>query len=232
MRTAFPMVLGLLALVPRGASACPAAEPNGTTRYLTQSYAVGIAHGAGGALGDGVHADAIRYSETNGALMDLMFGAPIRLVTDTRKRIDCNAGACTFLDVTLWTPRFNRFGGGMYTAGVSFPFAHGQQEGPAIFQLGVAIGFFDDGATRHARDALVLAVAVPIMSRLHARMRADLNIYGAMPKSVMPQFKKNSPMSAGLTADLGSVLQLTADIERYDFLRGGLGWFVGAAAKF
>ena len=48
----------------------------------------------------------------------------------------------------------------------------------------------------------------------------------------MPQFKKNSPMSAGLAFDVGSVLQLTADAERYDFLRGGPGWSLGAAAKF
>jgi hypothetical protein len=119
-----------------------------------------------------------------------------------------------------------------YSAGVSFPFDYGRPEGNAFVQLGIAIGFFDDGTSRHARDAIVVATAVPITRRLHARMRVDLNLYGAMPTKALAKYKKNSPISAGLTADVGDVLQLTADIERYDFLRGGLAWSLGAGAKF
>jgi len=225
--------LGVLALAPRVASACPPAEPHGTTRYLTHGYAVGATHGVGGALGEGVASDSLRYSETNGAVMDLLFGAPMRLV-DSRipKPIDCAAGACTYLDATLWTPSFQRLAGGLFSAGVSFPFERERPEGPTIVQLGVAIGFFDDGAAKHARDALVVSAAVPMTRRLHARMRMELNLYGAFESKELAKYRRNSPMSAGVTADLGSWLQLTADVERYDVVRGGVGWSLGAAARF
>jgi hypothetical protein len=227
------LILGLLVLGPRVADACPPPSSSSTSRYLVPSYALGLAYGVGGAVGDGVRADAIRYSETNGAVKDLMFGAPMRLVSDTApKRVDCASGACTYLDVTLWTPGFDRVAGGMYSGGVSFPFERERAEGPSIIQLGVAIGFFDNGERRHARDAIVIAAAVPITPWLHARMRVDLNIYGAMPNKVLAGYHKNSPISAGLTADVGDAFLLTADIERYDFVRGGVGWSLGAAARF
>lgn len=234
MRLVSALILGMSLLAPRESAACSfVVDPVGPRRYLLESYTVGVAHGAGGALGEGVASDSIRYGETNGWLLDLMFGVPLRLLTkNAPKKIDCSAGACTYLDVTLWTPRFNAVAGGMYSAGVSFPFDRDRPEGPAIVQLGVAIGFFDDGRNRHARDAIVVAAAVPMTRRVHARMRADLNVYGAFDGTALDRFKRNSPISAGVTADVGSRLQLTADVERYDVLRGGLGWSLGAAARF
>jgi hypothetical protein len=232
MRHVAGAVLGIFALVPRDAEACPMAEPNGTTRYLTRNYAVGASHSVGGALGPGVTTDAIRYSETNGALMDLLFGAPIRLVVPDVKRIDCSAGACTYFDVTLWTPSYRRLVGGMWSAGVSFPFDYGNPAGNAFLQLGIAIGFYDDGLNKHARDAIAIGAAVPITRRVHARMRAELNLYGLMGDYALPAWRKNSPMFAGLTADLGRSFQVSAELEKYDLVRAGVGWSTSAAIRF
>ena len=216
-----PLVLALGAITSRAA-----AEDVGVARLMKRSYALGTVHGRGGALGDGVVYDAIRYSETNGALMNLTFGTVVRIAApEAPAHIECNTGACTYVDLLAFVPMRSKVSGGLFGAGVYFPWQK------ALVQLGIAIGFYGDSTTRHARDALVLGAAVPITRAFYARMRMDLNLYSLFPAHALAGYHKNSPMSAGVSLDLGQAFTVTADVERYDMMRGGLGGFVGLALQ-
>jgi hypothetical protein len=202
------------------------AETTGVKRLMEHSYSIGYVRGSGGALGDGVAYDAIRYSETNGWLMNWTFGLPVRIVVpEAPKHLDCSTQTCTYMDVTAYVPSRSRVSGAMMDAGLLFPW-----QGAAI-QLGIAIGFYGQDDARHARDAIVLGAKVPITKRLYARMRTDFNIFGVYPDRVLKGYHKNSPSSAGLTYDFGSVVQATVDIERYDLLRGGFGGSIGLGLR-
>jgi hypothetical protein len=211
----------------------------GIERMQDHHHELGVVYGIGGPLaGEGRYAvSGLRYHEDNGELLDAFFSTIFRVI-DSKwdKRVDCAGGACVFLDATAYLPHLlgdrpvPGAKGGIVEFGLSVP------KNGLVLQAGASIGFVTarvpDGFVGNARDALMFALHAPLARWLTFSMRADLNLFALYPKKVMKEWRRDSPFTLGLHADLGRRIYATADFVRGDLLAGGEGWQLGVGARF